>query len=99
MKLDKQVDYTVNKRLEAAPVRNSVEAMPVNVSQRSVQGTSPTYRILNDAEWAQDTEFAGDLGEESYRSLWHEDQNSGVSCRLEWEGRTETHEMFRNSYE
>jgi hypothetical protein len=99
MKLDKQADYKVNKRLSAAPTGNSGEASPAQVSHRSVQGTSPTYRILDDAEAALDTEFAGELGEESYRSLWHEDQDGGTSCKLEWEGRAETHGMFRNSYE
>lgn len=99
MKLENQADYSVQKRLAGAPNGNSGVLSPVKVSHRSVQGSSPTYRILDDTEISQDTEFAGDLGEEGYRSLWHEDQNSGVSCKLEWEGRVETHQMFRNSYE
>ncbi|MCC3382280.1 hypothetical protein ACFQ5D_22040 [Paenibacillus farraposensis] len=99
MKLENHADYSVQKRLAGAPNGNSGAASSVNVSRRGVQGSSPTYRILEDAEVAQDTEFAGELGEEGYRSLWHEDQDSGASCKLEWEGRIETHQMFRHSYE
>ncbi|MGQ3480711.1 hypothetical protein [Paenibacillus sp. TY11] len=99
MKLENQADYSVQKRLAGAPNGYSGAVSAANVSHRSVQGTSPTYRILDDTEVAGDTEFAGELGEESYRSLWHEDQNCGASCKLEWEGRAETHQMFRHSYE
>ncbi|MDG0055293.1 hypothetical protein MMB75_16550 [Paenibacillus sp. P2(2022)] len=99
MELENQADYSVQKRLTGAPNGNSGGALLANVSHRSVRGTSPTYRILDDTELAEDTEFAGELGEQSYRSLWHEDQNNGASCKLEWEGRVETHQMFRHSYE
>ncbi|WP_068505398.1 hypothetical protein [Paenibacillus kribbensis] len=99
MKLENQADYSVQKRLAGAPNGNSGGPPLANVSHRSIQGASPTYRILDDTEVAQDTEFAGELGEEGYRSLWHEDHNSGDSYKLEWEGRAETHQMFRNSYE
>ncbi|MDQ0495754.1 MULTISPECIES: hypothetical protein [Paenibacillus] len=98
MKLENQADYSVQKRLAGAPNGNGV-SLSANVSHRSIQGASPTYRILDDTEVTQDAEFAGELGEESYRSLWHEDHNSGASCKLEWEGRVETHQMFRHSYE
>ncbi|MEC0179926.1 hypothetical protein P4H61_00225 [Paenibacillus peoriae] len=99
MKLENQADYSVPKRLTGAPNGNSGVSSPANVSHRSIQGASPTYRILDDTEVAQGTEFAGELGEEGYRSLWHEDHNSGGAYKLEWEGRVETHQMFRNSYE
>ncbi|WP_336078060.1 hypothetical protein [Paenibacillus sp. 203] len=99
MKLENQADYSVQKRLANASNGNSGVASSTNVSHRSVQGSSPTYRILEDIEVAEDTEFAGELGAQNYRSLWHEDEHNGASCKLEWEGRTETHQMFRNSYE
>ncbi|MEC4568070.1 hypothetical protein L8C07_19165 [Paenibacillus sp. CMAA1739] len=99
MELEKQADYSVQKRLTGATNGNNGGALPAIVSHRNVQVASPTYRILDDAEMAEDTEFAGELGEQSFRSLWHEDQNSGASCKLEWEGRIETHQMFRHSYE
>ncbi|MDP4095763.1 hypothetical protein OIN60_03025 [Paenibacillus sp. P96] len=55
-----------------------------------VQGNAPRYRV-------DDTEFGDELDEEQGDHML--DDQHGNSVLKGWEGRSETHAMYRNSYD
>lgn len=94
------IDESTEHNDEFAWAHEVSRTMPEQRTQSATQisakiaNVAPVYRTLTDTEF--DAEFGAEFGTEDEGAL--PDQESGARP-VEWQGKSETHAMFRRSYE